>query len=109
MGNRLFAYYGENNGFADAQSPNWNLVLQFSANTCTYMKMQLATNDSSSTAYLQVVQSTLQPVTASAPGGEIGTLTAKLDSGPFELQADSSDGSQVFVNGYAICKTPSAQ
>jgi hypothetical protein len=109
VGSRLFTYYGENNGFASAQPPNWDLVLQFSANTCTYMKMQFATEDSSSTAYLQVVQTTLRPVTSTAQKGTIGTLTAKLDGGPFELQADSSDGSQVFVNGYAICTSPSAQ
>lgn len=109
VGSRLFTYYGENNGFASAQPPNWDLVLQFSANTCTYMNMQFATEGSSSTAYLQVVQTNLQPVTATAPKGTIGTLTAKLDGGPFKLQADSSDGSQVFVNGYAICTSSSGQ
>jgi hypothetical protein len=111
-GSRLFTYYGQSNGNAFAEPPNWSLVLQFGSNTCTDIKLQFSTDSSTdpgTTAYLQIVQVNLPPTTVSAAPGTVGTLTTKLDGGAFELQADSSDGSSVYVNGYAICSSPSGQ
>lgn len=108
IGSTLFTYYGATNPNGNASPPYWDLVLQFPATTCTRLVMNFATASPNETAYLQLIQSHSQPKTASAYNS-IGTLKANLDGGPFELQGDSSDGSQVVVNGYAICKSPSGE
>jgi hypothetical protein len=111
VGGTLFQYYGEDNPNGGAVPPIWDLVLQFSpTTTCTRLVLNFAPTSSivDTVAYLQVIQSRFKPVTASARDS-IGTLTVKLDGGPFEIQADSTDGSEVVVNGYGICNSSSGE
>lgn len=106
VGGVLFSYQGENNAFGEFAPPKWGPILQFSPTTCTSLTIRFASTKA--TANLQVVQSHSASVTASATG-KVGTLTAKLDGGPFTLQANNSNGYQVFVDGYATCNTPSGE
>lgn len=108
-GDRMFTYHGQNNGFAGTRPPNWGLVLSFPANSCTQMVMNFAIDGSNDTSHLEVVQTSMPPTTATAAAGKVGTLSTKLDGGPFRLQANADKGSQVFVDGYAICTTADAR
>ena len=110
VGSTLFPYYAQDNPNGNAEPPNWDPVLQFPATTCTRLVLNFAPTSSfpNITAHLEVVQSHSQPKTASAPSS-IGTLAVKLDGGPFQIQVNSTDGSPVAVNGYAICNSPSGE
>ncbi|MGH3631672.1 MAG: hypothetical protein ACRDRL_30075 [Sciscionella sp.] len=112
-GDRLFAYTGENNSNADTKPPNYDLVLHFPNNTCTKLVVQFSLDDrtaqAGSAANIRLLQQKNGAVTATAVRGTIGTLTANLDGGPFDLDANATDGSQVFVNGYALCGTSSGE
>ncbi|MBL7487287.1 protein kinase [Frankia sp. AgB1.9] len=103
-GGKLFQYYD----YGSTQSPNWVDLLKFPANTCTSLVVQFATkssaNSNSVTANLQLLQTSVGPVAATSTG-DVGTLTATLDGGPFELEANSSTGDYVYLNGYAVCNT----
>ena len=113
VGDRIFSYEAENNGFASTRPPNWGRILYFPGNTCVRLVVRFAVSDHSSEpgnkANLRVIQSRSSTATASTPRGSIGTLSASLDRGPFRLEGNSTDGAQVFVSGYAVCNTPSGQ
>jgi hypothetical protein len=108
VGNKVFTYHGEDNGFAGTQPPNWDLVLGFPANTCSSLVINFAVSSSrDGTVNVRVIQTTDAEQKASVSYGHVGRLVAKLDGGPFYLQANSTTGAQVFADGYAICSTDS--
>jgi hypothetical protein len=110
VGGVLFQYYGENNGFANAAPPYWSVIVGVKASTCESLTIRFAVADTlagpGSVANLQIIRSGAPPVEARAPRGHVGALSAKI-SGSFVIQANSTDGSQVFADGYAICRTES--
>jgi len=112
-GDHTFTYVGQNNGFADAAPPDWDDVFDFGTNSCRSMVVQFAsegdaTNDGEVDS-VRLIQSTLDPQSASTPIGTVGTMRARLDGTPFSLGANATGGQQVFTNGYADCYTASGQ
>ena len=104
VGSRLFSYRAKNRGF---RSPEWGLVLHFPDNTCTKLVMNFAMDNReskvASKANLRITQSREPVRTASTSHGTMGTLSTKLDGGPFDLEANSTEFAAVYVNGYAVC------
>jgi uncharacterized protein with LGFP repeats len=66
-------------------------------------------DNSADTANLAVIQTTLDAQYSSTPYGQQGTFTAQLNGGPWNLEANTTDGSTVYENGYAMCYTPSGE
>lgn len=110
VGGRLFVYTVWMRNAATVP-PRYDQILAFPANTCTKIVIEFAQDErisrSATKANVRVVQSTRTPVVASVVRGSIGKLTSDLDGGPFEIQGNATDGLQVYINGYAICDSPS--
>jgi hypothetical protein len=89
--------------------PNYSTVLKATPTSCAHAWIQFGTNDSGSgaLAYAEIVQSSTDPQTRSVAAGTIGTLSAKLDGGPFYVDLSETNDDSVYVNGYASCYTPS--
>lgn len=103
VGNQTFSYSVHTE--CCPEPPEWDQAVNFPENTCTSIYIQFAVKGSG-TAYLQLMQGS-NPKVSKSTTGAVGILTAALDGSPFILEADSSDGSWVFLNGYAICITDS--
>jgi hypothetical protein len=71
--------------------------------------VQFATESTTSGdyGYAAVIQSRSDPKYGSAPIDTIGTLSAKLDGGPFYLEGAQDAGWFVYLNGTASCYTKS--
>lgn len=106
VGQRLFTYEMTSGYFAN-QFPSYSNVLTFPANSCRRLSLAFGLNSNQSqtsdTAYVQILQTTLDPERASTPQGTLGKLVAHLDSGPWYLQAATTNGDQVYFNGQATC------
>jgi hypothetical protein len=79
--------------------------------TCRQLTLQFTTlQHYGQTTTLQLVQATLDAVSATAADGQLGTLTANLDGGPWQLKTQASievGGSyNVYLDGSASCYTP---
>lgn len=111
VGGELFEYVGQTDGFSGAEPPYWDLLVSDPANTCHSMTIRYASADQTSNVGLstsvEVLQVGIPAVESTTPRGTVGTLSLRLTGSPFTLQGDSSDGAQVFANGFAWCYTPS--
>jgi hypothetical protein len=106
VGSRLFEYSGQTDGFASYQPPSWGGILTVTPTNCFELDLTFATDTTGGVApnvsNAHVIQSSGETV-ASARSGQVGTLKTKLDGGTIQIEANSSDGAQVFANGYALC------
>lgn len=113
IGNQLFEYHGQSNGFATPHPPYWDSVLSFPATTCTKLTLQFGMDDRTSrigeVANLRVIQSGAAPVVASATHGTLKTFTVSLNGGPFSVDAQSTNDSQIFFDGYGICTSETGE
>lgn len=112
IGGNLFEYAIEQNWGLEAQPPSWSDPFSFPKNTCNQLVITygLSNSDNSTdTANLEVIQTTLDPEYSSTPYGQLGTFTAELDGGPWNLEANTTSGATVYENGYAMCYTSSGQ
>lgn len=114
VGDSLFEYYGQSNGFSNTTPPNFDLIVSVPHNTCSHIKIDFAVRNRPSSgphviADARIVQANADPVEATTPMGTIGVLEADLNGGPFKLEANSTDASQVLANGTATCSTRSGQ
>ncbi|MGA2877214.1 MAG: hypothetical protein ABSE82_16985 [Nitrososphaerales archaeon] len=110
VGANLFTYDLEGN-FSGYQPPNYATLIMFPANTCRSITLNFALSETNTqptdTAYIQIIQTTLDPEQASTPQGTVGTLVANLDGGPWYLQNSAINGDNVYYNGSASCWTAS--
>lgn len=112
IGGNLFEYTVEQNWGMEAQAPSWSSPFSFPKNTCRQLVITFGvsnSDNSTDTANLEVIQTTLDPEYSSTPYGQLGTFTAGLDGGPWNLQANTTDGSTVYENGYAMCYSPTGE
>jgi hypothetical protein len=110
VGDQVFSYSLDD---GNVQAP-WFSAADFPATTCTKLVIEFTTNqgmnyetgDTANTAYARVIQTGPVSATASAPYGQLGTLTATLNGSPFQLQfRDLGREANVFADGYAMCST----
>jgi len=111
VGGHLFAYVGATFDADYPRPPDWSRILHFPANTCSELDVTFASDDSNGgttdSSNLQVLQTVASAATANAAHGSVGHLKVMLDGGPFDLEANSTTGDQIFVNGYALCASSS--
>jgi hypothetical protein len=110
IASNLFTYVTQQNWGVGASPPYWSDPFSLPANTCRQLIVNFGlpnTDATDDTSNIEVIQTTLSPEESSTPYGQLGTIIAKLDGGPWNLQANTSDGSTVFENGYAMCFTAS--
>ncbi len=111
VGGELFQYVDQTNGFSGAEPPYWDLLVSDPANTCFSLTIQYASPDQVSNvgqnSSVQLLQVGVPAVQSTTARGTVGTLTADLNGSPFTLEGNSSDGEQVFADGYALCHTVS--
>lgn len=108
VGDQVFRYYAEAN---TAEPPQWSSFLEFPMNTtCTQIVIRFAaTYQGPLTINARVTQTGTAPVTAKTQTGHIGVLDVRLNGGPFNLQWNSGNGTALFADGYALCRTDSGQ
>jgi len=120
VGDHLFsfvAWVGQGNG---GQYPTYDAMLKFPATTCRSLTLSFAVKSvedgPGDEGYLRVVQSTLDPVQASVPVGNVNTLTAPLSGGPWYLDESDTNpgtwgfnGDLLYVNGYGSCWSENGQ
>lgn len=111
IGNRMFTYVGQGN--SNAVPPYWTLVFGHGKTTCNQIVIQFGMDDnrakSGAIANIEVIQGSTAAQVAQTSTGHLGKLTASLDGSPFTINAQSTDGTSVVVNGFALCTTASGQ
>jgi hypothetical protein len=106
VGSNLFQYEmtGNSNGY---RPPQYGTDVIFPASGCRSITLTFALSSTNAQvneiAYIQIIQTTLDPAMGSTPVGTVGTLTATLDGGPFYIENASTNGDGVYYNGSAIC------
>lgn len=98
---------------AEATTPYWGNLLTVTLATCQAVVISFAEDvrngKSGSVDTVELLQTSGTPQSASNSWGSSGTLSAHLLKGPITLQAQSSDGEEVYANGYALCSSPSGR
>jgi hypothetical protein len=101
LGNQVFSY--EIRDEPDS-APEWSTVLTYSGSACSKIFVQFAaTSQETGSVDVRVLQSSGTPIATSASFGQIGTLTATLNGGPFSIEVNDTDGSVIYYNGYVVC------
>lgn len=101
IGDHVFTYHGSLN---PATPPQWSDLLRFPASKCSKLVISFGADYGGPlTINARVIQAGSPPVSAKAGYGQVGTLTASLNGGPFSLQFNDSNGTAVFLDGYAVC------
>jgi hypothetical protein len=88
----------------------WNLI-DFPATNCRSIDISFGMptdgSQAGDTAYLETVEQTLEPQSASTVYGVLGTLNATLDGRPWFLEnAATRSADEIAINGTASCYTP---
>jgi hypothetical protein len=106
VGSNLFQFemVGNSDGF---RPPQYGTDVIIPANGCRTITLTFALSSSNSQvnelAYIQIIQTSLDPAMSSTPVGTVGTLTTNLDGGPFYIENASTNGDTVYYNGSASC------
>lgn len=113
VASRIFSYSDQ---AGPAQYPAYQQNKATSVSTCRTLTMQFAGDDmdqaDGSTDYLEFIQSSTDPVYASAPAGTVTKVTVHLDGGPLYINASVkgfSIISAVVFNATGSCYAPPPQ
>ncbi len=106
VGNMVYAYTGSQS-YLDSY-PTWDQSISFSApSSCRSATFTFA-GDSNDVVYMQMVQESLNAVTASTPVGVVGTMSVPLDGHPWILNVSGDPnnwGATIYMNGTFQCYT----
>jgi hypothetical protein len=106
VGSHVFGYEMIGNYYG-IKYPTYNNFLTFPANRCRTLSLTFTLGNSKSpgeVAYVQILQTTLNPQHSSVAQGSPGTLVAQLDRGPWYLQNSSATyGQSIYYDGFASC------
>lgn len=98
----IFQVYGH-------PAPDQLTLLSFLGTPCKELDITFGLSNASpstspdSTGTLTVTQGNSPPVKKTVERGQLATARFVLDGGPFDLNASTSDVSEMVANGYAIC------